>query len=468
MKRGVFILIVILFVIDSKGQDSSGATYSLKEAQAYAIKNNLQIKMAAIDIGISQQTVKSLTAIGLPQIDGSGSFQHFLDIPTSVVPADAFGFPGWFNQWINDISQNTGTYPNFPPIQEGEFQELQFGSKYSSSVGINMQQLIFDGSYLIGLKAANTYVEVNEQTLVKTEIEVKNLVAQAYYSVLVSYENIKIITSNINSVKKTLNEAKEIEKNGLIEETDISQIELMLTNLKISLRNAKQQENISRNLLKFQMGMDISNKIILSNLLENLIAEAKENSIVENPSSESHIDFKLAQTQVTLMSLNHKAENSKYLPTLRGFFNHQQNSFRNEFNFFDGGQWYPSTLWGLNISVPIFGGFGQNAKLQKAKLDLEKAELLKSQVEQYLKLSIQSAKAEFATAIDHFENKELNLKLSKKINENTLIKFQEGMSTTLDLSLTENQLFNSQANYIQSIFRFLKAKSNLDKAIGQL
>ena len=122
--------------------------------------------MAIIDVGISQKIVMSIAAIGMPQVDGSGAFQHFLDIPTSVVPADAFGFPNWFNQWVNDVSKSTTIYPNFPMVNEGEFQELQFGSRYSSSAGINIRQLIFDGSYIIGLKGAKTFVQVNEQTLV--------------------------------------------------------------------------------------------------------------------------------------------------------------------------------------------------------------------------------------------------------------------------------------------------------------
>ena len=137
-----------------------------------------------------------------------------------------------------------------------------------------------------------------------------------------------------------------------MEETDIRQIRLMLANLENSAKNAKQQEKISRDLLKFQMGLDISTKIILTDILDNLILASSENAIIEDFNPETHIDFKLARTQVALMSLNQKAEKSKYLPALDGFFNHRQNSFRNEFDFFGGGKWYPSTLWGLNISVP--------------------------------------------------------------------------------------------------------------------
>jgi len=468
MRRISIIIITTILFFNCKGQDSTNNAYSLKEAQTYAIKNNYQVQMASIEIGISQKTVSSLIALGMPQVEGSGSFQHFIDIPTSVVPADAFGFPNWFNQWINDVSQSTTIYPNAPATQEGGFQELQFGSRYSSTAGINIRQLIFDGSYLVGLKGAKTFVQVNEQILVKTEIEIKALVAKAYYTVLVSHENVKITNTNVKNLRKTLKETEVLWINGFMEENDISQIKLMVANAESALINAKQQEKISRNILKFQMGLDISTKITPTDKLENLIIESLENAIKDEFSPEAHIDFQLARTQVTLMSLKQKAEKSKFLPTVDGFFNHQQNSFRNEFSFFDGGKWYPSTLWGLNISVPLFGGFGQKAVIQRASLELEKAEIQQSQVNQSLKLQMQTALMEYTAAIEHYENQKQNLDLAENIRDLTEIKFQQGVASSTDLTMAENQYSSTQSNYIQAMFRLLNAKSNLDKTAGQL
>jgi len=467
-ERKLFLFVLVVsFWAQSKAQDNSTNSYSLKEAQAYAIINNYQVKSAVIDIGISHQTVKSLKAIAMPQIHGTGSILHYLDIPTSVVPSDAFGFPDWFDQWIDDVALSTNINPNFPVTKNGEFRELQFGSKYSSSAGIALNQMIFDGSYLIALKAVKTLVQVKEQSLVKTEIGVKDLVAQAYHAVLVTEENIKILSANVNNVKKTLAHSEAAFKNGFMEETDVSQIKLMLSNLENSLRNAKQKASVSKNLLKFQMGLDVAVVIILTDDLEDLIIESNENTISGAFNTESHIDFKLARAQVTLMSINYKVEKSKSLPTISGFFNHQQNSFRNEFDFFDSGKWYPTTLWGLNLTVPIFGGFGKRANVQKAKLELEKSELMQTQVSQSLKLQMQSSKLEYSAATDHYQNQKQNLKLAETIRNKMVIKFQEGLASSMDLTQAENQFFNTQANYIQSVFRLVNAKSNLDKTAGQ-
>ena len=215
------------------------------------------------------------------------------------------------------------------------------------------------------------------------------------------------------------------------------------------------------------MGLDISTKIIPTDKLEDLIKESLQNAIRNEFSTESHIDFQLARTQVTLMSLKQKAEKSKFLPTIGGFFNHQQNSFRNESDFLDGGKWYPSTLWGLNISVPLFGGFGQKAIIQRASLELKKAEIQQSQMNQNLKLQMQTTLMEYTAAIEYYENQKQNLALAENIRDLTEIKFQQGMASSTDLTMAENQYSSTQSNYIQAMFKLLNAKSNLDKTAGQ-
>lgn len=458
--------LLVLTPLLLSGQDSNTKAYSLKAAQDQAIQNNVQMKLAALDLQISKKTVQNVTAMGLPQIGATGSFNHFIDIPTSVVPADAFGFPDWFNQWVNDVAQTTSIDPNYPAASGSEFTELQFGSKYNSTVGISVNQLIFDGSYIIGLRAAKSFVQVQEQALSKTEIEVKAMVTQAYYSVLIADENVKILESNLNSITETFEDSKVLFSNGFIEQIALDQIKLLTSNLGIRHKTAGEQLEISKKLLYFQMGLPLNSTISLSDDLDALATISNADTSGIKFIHESHIDFQMAQTQVKLMELNKKKEQFTYLPTLGGFFNHQQNAFNNDLSLL-GSSWYPTTLWGLSLNVPIWGGFGKAAKVKIAGYELEKAQLQQSQVADGLLLKEASARVSYTSALSIYLNQKDNLALAETIRTKMGIKFKEGLASSMELSQAENQFFSTQSAYIQSVFSLLNANIELQKALGE-
>ena len=448
------------------GQDANLKAYSLREAQDQAVKNNAQVQLVQLDVSIAEQTVKSVKAIGMPHVDASGTFNHYIDIPTSVVPADAFGFPDWFSQWIDDVAQSTAIDPSYPPSTGDEFNAVQFGSKYTSSFGITLNQLLFDGSFIIGVQAAKSFVDVQTQALSKTEIEVKLMVTRSYYAVLIAEQNVEILKKNLRSIQKTYAESKELLSSGFIEQIALDQIKLLVANLEISHNTAMEQLEISKKLLKFQMGLPLDTEISLSDELSSLATISADYIADDRFSFEAHIDYRIAQTQVRLLQLGKKVEQFKYLPTLDGFFSHQRNGYRNEFDF-SGGSWYPTTIWGLSLNIPIIGGFGQVANHKIAGMKLEQAQIRQSQIVDGLKLSESSARLAFTAALSLYLNQKENLKLAETIREKTEAKFKEGIASSMELTQAENQFFSTQGAYVQSVFSLLNAKTELQKALGK-
>ncbi|PCH86318.1 MAG: hypothetical protein COB88_08170, partial [Flavobacteriales bacterium] len=251
------------------------------------------------------------------------------------------------------------------------------------------------------------------------------------------------------------------------EQIALDQVKLLVGNLEISHNTAKEQLEISGKLLNYQMGLPLGTQISLSEDLNSLASISSEFAVDNEFNLEEHLDFKMAQTQVQLMELNKKKEQFAYLPTLGGFFNHQRNAFRNEFDF-TSGNWYPTTLWGLSLNIPIFGGFGQAAQLRIAGMQLEKAQIRQSQISDRLKLSEASKKLAFTSAMSLYLNQKENLELAKTIREKTAIKFKEGLASSMELAQAENQFFSTQGAYVQSVFSLLNAKTELQKALGQL
>ncbi|MBW6483538.1 MAG: TolC family protein [Vicingaceae bacterium] len=436
-------LLVILVSIGSKAQDT--LSFSLKEAQEYAIQHNYQNQNALKDIEIAKKKVWETTAIGLPQVDAQGQIQRFIDIPTQVALANAFN----------------------PAAPEGEFTTFQFGLNYNNSVGVQASQLLFDGSYIVGLQAAKTYKNLSIHSQIKTEIELKEAVSQSYYTVLATIENANVLSQSLDAAERILKETKALYNEGLTEEQNVDQLELNVNALKTSLGIAEGQRDFAKKLLNLQLGIDIN---IPTKLTENLylLVENEMVSIQKQEfNKENHIDFQLVTTNMQLSQLNLRKEKYTFLPSLSAFFSHQQQNYSNKFDVFNGGRWFPTTIVGATLRVPILSSGSRLSKVAQAKIEVEKMENTSKEVEQTLKYQSELAASNFDTAKETYENQKDNLDLAKKIYDKTVKKYNEGLASSLELTQAQNQLLNAEGSFIKSTLDLLNAKATWDKSYGQ-
>ena len=447
MKVESLLIITFLAITATHAQDDR--SFSLKEAQEYAVINSYSAQTAQMDVEKSKKRVNEITAIGLPQVDANLSYQNYLRLPVTVIPADAFAVPGQ------------------PAPPAGELIPVTFGTDHNVTADITANQLIFDGSYIVGLQAAKTYVELAKNNQVKSEIEIKTAVAAAYYNVLAASRNFEILEENLEKLETIYKETKAYYETGFLEEQDVEQIELTRMTLKSSIENARRQVKITNNLLKFQMGIPIAETITLTDKVDDLLAEGKNQEFL-NTSFDvtNHIDYKIIATGIRANELTLKNEKYSYLPKLNGFVTHQQQSPSNDFNYFGDATWYPSTFWGLNLQVPIFSSFMRHNKVQQAKIELDKSQIQKTQMEDNLKMNVDNARSNYAYNLDNLNLAKENLELARRIVRKTTTKYKEGLSSSLDLAQTENQFLESQANYIRSLLNLLQSKIELDKALN--
>jgi len=441
----------------ANGQEKK--SFSLAEAQEHAVKNSYQMLLADLGIEEARQEVKETTAMGLPQVKATASFQNFLDVPTQVIP-------NFLAPAITQTLVGTGVLPPSAADQpaDPEFIEAQFGTEYNTNVGISANQLIFDGRYFYGLKASRAYVNYVQLQKNNDEAGVKDQVAQAYYTSLVADESVTVFESSIDNVRKTLAETKAMYEEGFMEELDVDQLSLMESNLSNQLENAKMQQENARAMLKFMLAMPLDSEIELTDELEVLLSEEKaEAMILQNLSISKHRDMLLLDEGINLQQINLKVTQSGYLPTLSAFFQHQQMNMTNEIDF---QTWFPNTVWGVNLNVPIFTSFSTRSKVQKVKVGIDKLEVQRAQLGSSLELQALSAKSSLITALNSYKNEKKNLELARKIQDKTLEKFNLGMASSLELSQAESQLITTQGNYVQSIFNVLTAQTELYNALG--
>lgn len=428
----------------SIADDNAPVSFSLEEAQRMANDRNTDILTGRLEIRSAQQQIRETTAIGLPQVSASVGFQYYLDVPTSLVPAEFFGG------------------------QPGEFAEIQFGTEQNLSASASVNQILFSGEYIVGLRAARIYRELASQNLRRTELDVQTMVTETYLLALMTHANAEIVRENLANMKQTLYETEKIREAGFTDPINVDQIQLTVTNLQNRVSSLERQFLVTKNLLKFQIGVDVEQEILLTDRLEDLFADIVLAAAVHEGFEPSlHIDFRLLATQEEFSRMVLRREQSFFLPSLNASFVRQEMAMRNEFTFLDSGfPWFPTTYFSINLNIPVFSSGMRSARVQQARIELEKTSLAKEQVRQSLMMQMQKAKADFQTAVEQYRNQQDNLELAKKILEQTSIMHREGLASSLELTQASDQFLNTQSGYLNAMFEVLNAQNMFEKALG--
>jgi len=415
---------------------------SLKEAQELAIDSSYAMRNAVYDIENAKREVKEVLAIGLPQVNAAAEYNQFLQIPVQLIPAEFLGG------------------------QAGEFREVQFGVEYNLTGSITASQLVFDGTYLVGLKASKTYLELSRNAKNKTEAEIRVAVAQAYYTVLIADENLRILQENIKSVVKTLSDTEALFDNGLTEEQDVDQLTLNRNQIQINIDNTEKYQTVARQMLNYVLGISLERETILTDRIDDLVAlNNNPEYLLAAPNLATHPDLMLARTNLMVQNHMLKGDQAAYYPSLNLFLTHRQNAQRDRFNFTETGEpWFPSTILGVNLTIPIFSSFQKNYRVQRARIEIDRAEMNLSQTQENLALGVTRARSEYENALKTWNNQKESMALAKRINERTRIKYTEGISSSFELNVSETQLLNEQSRYIDAALKLLTAKQELDKA----
>src|SRR6056300_102241 len=417
---------------------------SLEQAVAFGKDNNRQILNANREVQRAYKERWSTIAIGLPQVRANASYQNFIELPTSLIPAQFFGG------------------------KEGEFAEVQFGTPQTVVAGVTLDQLIFDGSYIVGLEATKIYLAISENILEKTMLEIRKSIISTYSSILLVQENIKFLKKNRNSLEANLNEVRELFRNGFEEEESVEQLRLTLSGIETQLRYAQNTEKITFNMLKLLMGYPTSTPLTLTDTLETLTTEGLfEEKFDTNPNLSGNIDIKIATNNLKSESLLFKFEKSKNLPQLSAFINGNYTGNSETFSFTESQQkWFGASLFGINLNVPVFSPLNRRSQSQKAKIAVDQAQTTLEETEERINIEFQAAQNEYRLAVEtYFTNKE-NLALASRIEEKNQSKYFEGLSSSFELRQAQLQLYTAQNNYITAIQNVIQKKLNLETLLN--
>lgn len=438
-KLNMILIISVIFVVTLDAQESK--PLSLKQAREYAVEHNYEVQNSKLGIKAAEKEMLTIISSGLPQITGSINYTDNLDLTTQILPGEIFGG------------------------EPGSTFEAQFGTKHNASINLRASQMIFSGSYFVGLQTSKIYLRLSTETSEKSELEVKSMVTESYYLILISEENRNILQESLKNLRQNHYEISEMNKEGLVENTDVDQLQISILQLENTLRSVERQINTATKLLKYQMGMDLDLPITLTDDLELFLSHANADVVMKREFNiADHIDYRLMKTQERLAEMNLKNEKMAFIPTITATANYSKNAMRNEFNLFSSNEkWFTSSSIGLEVNLPLMTSGTRLFKIQEAGIALRQARNSKELARVGLMLDFSESRDNLKTSFESYTSAKENMALAMRVYEKTNEKYREGVTSNMDLIQAHNQYLTAQGDYILRISDLLLAKNRLDK-----
>ena len=470
MNRLLLLLTGTLLLVQAHAQDAgsgSAIRITLAEAQDLAAQRAFGVRYAGFDRDQAASSTREIISSGFPQISGAIDYNRYIDIPTQVAPADAFGFPDYLIAFLGGVAQETGVPLDAPPTDPDAISEFQFGASQTMTAGITATQLIFSPSYFVGVQAAKAYAASMEAAEEKSIADARRAAGEAYAAALAARENVDVMQRAVSLAQEAFDQTEALVAEGLAESTDADQLELGLAEVQQQLTAAEGMADIALDALKFTVGVPVSTRFILADSFDSLEGAFDGASVLGTPFDANRLPEIRTQAQnLELSELGIQNEKAAGLPSIGAFYTNQRNAQRDAFDFFGEGNWYPIQLVGVQMSIPIWSSFAGKERVTQAAITRDRAATALEQLTEAAVLEYRAARTEYTTALEQRQQAQRGLELAERILDRTRIRFAEGLSSSFDLTQAQNQRVNAQGGLTQATLRWLNAHLRLQRSLN--
>jgi len=445
MKKLIFVITSFAMTGLLQAQDAKNAThaFSLEQCVDFAQKNNVQVKNSILAIEVQAQTNREIAAAALPTVNTNLGGTNYLIIPTSLLPGQIFG----------------GTPGTFIPVQ--------FGTKFNANYGASIQQLLFDGQVFIGLQARATSMDLQRKNAALTQEAIKVNIYKIYYQLSASKTQLNILDANINRIKALAHDAEIMYKNGFAEKLDVDKISVQLNNLETEKLKANNSVAIGYMGLKMLMGMPVKDSLVLTDVINE---SSLTNDVLSDADFQYNVrkDFQYLNTVKKMNEFNVKRYQLSNLPTVSMSGSYSKNAQRSKFDFFEGGNWFNTSLVSLNINLPIFNGFATDARIKRTKIELKQTENQIESLKNNIDNELNQSKLNYMSSVATVQFQKKNMELAERVYQQTKKKYEAGTGSNTEISAAQTDLVSAQNNYMNALYAALIAKVDLLKASGKL
>lgn len=442
------ILLALVFVVSAAfGQDNVINRFSLEQCLAYAITKNESIIIANLEMESAKAKTGEYISQGLPQVDVSAGVNKNFIIRRTFLPANQFD----------------------PTAPEDQVIELKFGTPYTGEMGLNVSQMLFDGSYFVGVRASKVYQQLSVKDHIKSKIDVMEAVTKAYYTVLVNKMTYETVEANYQRLDSLLRETEIMYNNGFAELLAYNRTKVEFNNISTNKENAQRAIEISTSLLKYQMGMPMDEALEITDRLADLEFNMKE-ELQMDYNYQRRIEYSKLETNKNLAELEMKNNRAQYLPKMDLFFSWGINAGVLEFSklgeFSNRMVWPDYQVAGISFNMPIFDGLYKSKVIQQNKIRLKQLEYQRKMLENSIKMEVDQYRKTLLNNLDQLYNQEENVKLAESVYKQSKIKYQEGVGSNLEVIDSDNAFKQAQSNYFNALYEALISHVDYQKALG--
>ena len=430
--------IAAAFMVFGSATFEAQQVVTLQEAITQALQNKAEAKKAALEIKKAEFKINEAKAGALPQINVGGNINYNPIIQESLL---VFG---------------------------GERMIVQMGQKWTSGVTATVNQAIFDQRVFTGLKAAKSTREFYVLNAQLTNEQIIENVAVAYYQVFVQEENLRTIKSSYTNTEKVRNVIKSLVDNGLAKEIDLDRTNVQLTNIGSNRQQLVNAVELTKNALKFYMGVPITNEIEL----EEKTIEPKPELMASAVNLDERSEMKVLNKQKELLQFNKKATEAYLYPTVGLQASYGWAGMGAKFPLTNGLKndvlWSDAAVVGLNVNIPVFTGGATKSKIQQAQIDIEVLEKDIEETKLGLDLDYKNAISNIDNTLINLQSMKNNVTLAEKVQRNTQANYQHGLATLTEVLDAENALTQAKQNAANALLDYKQAEIKLIKAKGEL
>ncbi|MCA0365534.1 MAG: TolC family protein [Bacteroidetes bacterium] len=420
------------------------STFTIEEAVDYALKNHSSIKNAMVGMQDAEWQIKEIKYSGMPQINGQFGYTYNAIVPTQLIDAKNFN----------------------PQAAEGEVVKFKFGVPWGGQAGIGLNQLIFDATWLVGLRAADTYRLMASQDLEKSKVVIAESVRKAYYSALVAEQRGQTLDLNISRLDSVIAQTEQFVKQGFVEKIDVDRLNVQRNNLISEKQKLNNLIGLTYQLLKFQMSYPQDASLILKDKLSEENVKLIRSVVAEDADPNNRIEFRQLATNRKLIELNQERYQKAYLPSLNLSASLGAGHSNTQFNPFE--RWFGSSAITLGVRVPIYDSGLKRVQIERQKLNIIKIDNTVEMLKESFKLENAQAKINLKNGFETLDAMTRNMDLASEVLRVSKIKYQQGVGSNMEVVNAESDLKQAQNNYFSALYDVLIAKVDLDKSQGKL
>jgi outer membrane protein TolC len=458
------LLSYILMNATAEAQTNKRHEFSVQQSIEYARKNNAEVKNALLSVQIQEQSNRGITSAALPSVSGTVGGTYNPNI--TVQSINDFISPAVYGVLIAENVKNGSTGNTIVAPGNYGIIPVQFGTKFTANLSLQLQQTLFDGQVFVGLQARATSMEYQRKNVEVTEESIKVNVYKIYYQLVVSKTQIEMLDANINRIQKLEHDTRELYKNGFAEKLDMDKLAVQDANLQTEKQKALNNIEIGYLGLKTLMGMPVKDTLVLTDSIT--YDQIKDGLLDADYQYTDRKEFQYLSLAKKLNEFNIKRYQLSYYPSVSLTGQYSKQAQREQLDFFSNGEWYTSSYIGLNISIPIFDGFYKDAKIRQSRLELKQTVNTLDNLKLSIDNDVEQAKIRFKSAITTLDYQKKNMELAETVYDQTKKKYEAGTGSNTEITSAQTDLVTAQTNYISAMYDAVIAKIDFNKAIGKL